>query len=150
MLGCHVFVRLADPMHAVDEGPTTYLSGSSSFYVIFMASWGWGSVRDEKRLRLFREVAKGYATHGPNSRLTNIEFYMVGVDPKAPRASTPELKTKAVESKHLVPILLDASEEHGKCKTVECEGHMLQALKSLNACYDNLDYRCLVGGRLSC
>ena len=53
-LGAHISMCCSDSLHAVDLGVCAYLDGSVVFYIIYIADWGWGGTRDDRRLRLFR------------------------------------------------------------------------------------------------
>ena len=90
-LGCHVGMCSSDSLHAVDLGVAAYLEGSVVFYIIFIAEWGWGGTREERRLRLYALIAVEYSAKGiQSSRYTKLDFSMFGVnDIKTPWQCTP-------------------------------------------------------------
>ena len=144
--GAHIFMALSDSMHCCDMGASPHLLGSIIFYIIWIADWGWHGTLEAKRLRLNREIQASYTQRRVNSRFGSIEFNMLISDTAAPWKCIPFLKGKAIECKHLVPVLLDVMPDYIKIdgSRLDCprlEGHMFQALSSLNDYYDLLDFR---------
>ena len=137
-MGLHVLVFLRDTLHCMDLGVSMHTAGNVLWLLVFSDYIAVGDPQAAIR-QLSADVMELYEFEKTPSRFTNVDLWMF-CDPASPTSSSPLLKGKGAEVRHLIPILHLVWRKYAQ-PTSDHDKHVDQLLRCLSDIYSILGWK---------
>lgn len=126
-----------DILHNTDRhGVSSHFCGN----VLFELVWRSGGTPGARLRLIWRDIQRHYDSFATTCRLTNLTERMI-VDTKSLNSSYPELKAKAAETRHLVPVIYELCKTYNSgpqhdARRLRAAGHLCSFYSFVEA-FDN-------------